>query len=141
MHVWLARKEYKRSCSALMMKPDSAYKPVIHKHDHHAVQMLKTEGVACGVLVGIGIAFIYDSEFGRFTISHSVSGGAAHGKLEPQSEYTPLRTYIAQIVALQFVRANYKQDKLPVFNKYTDLHRSVLYILTLGTSCKFAREF
>jgi len=60
-----------------------------------AVQMLKTEGVACGGLVGIGIAFIYDSELGRFTISHSISGGAAHGKLEQQSGFTPLRTYLS----------------------------------------------
>ena len=42
-----------------------------------ASEMLKEQGVACGGLVGIGIAFIHDDD-GKFVISHSVTGGAAH---------------------------------------------------------------
>jgi hypothetical protein len=42
--------------------------------------MLRDQGVDCEGLVGIGIAFIHDSELGKFIISQSVIGGAAHGK-------------------------------------------------------------
>jgi hypothetical protein len=37
--------------------------------------MLRDQGVDCGGLVGIGIAFIHDSGLGKFIISQSVIGG------------------------------------------------------------------
>jgi len=46
-----------------------------------ASEVLKEQGMDCGDLFGIGIAFVHDSTLGKFVISESVSGGAAHGTL------------------------------------------------------------